>query len=231
MPIDSVTNRTVRPRSTVRHTSHPKPPAHRRATGHSTRDTFTPASSRTRSTGTAAATTNAQVLTKVNANDPTLKTLANAHLRSGRTGTCVRTTLNNLQRSGVPHPAATGDDVGNNPRGAMVQLMRNNGWTSLQTSSSTTETIKSPYGTVQANVIPASEYKALADAGKIPSGALVFQTRHDSWNSTSRGSHGFDMGIARNGGRTTFNYADMHGPMVYRGAQSVVVLVPGSSVQ
>ena len=88
------------------------------------------------------------------------------------------------------------------------------------------EAIQSPYGNITANVIPAADYQRLAEAGQIPSGAIVFQTRHERWNMTSERSRGFDMGIARNGGRTLFNYADMGGPMVYGAdTQSVVVLV------
>jgi len=169
-------------------------------------------------------------LANVNPNDPTLSRLANGALRPGQTGYCVRTTLDNMQRLGVAQPAATGEDDGNNPRGAMVQMMNTNGWRSVSTPGSHIETIRSPYGTVQASVIPAAEYDRLARAGQIPSGAVVFQTRHDSWNTTSPGSHGFDMGIARNGGRQTFNYADMHKPLVYRDAQSVVLLVPGTAM-
>lgn len=168
----------------------------------------------------------------VNTNDPTLQRLANGTLQRGPTGYCVRATLDNMSRLGVRGPAATGNDEGNNPRGGMVQLMNNNGWRSISTPGSRTETIRSPYGTVQASVIPAAEYDRLAREGRIPSGAVVFQTRHDSWNSTSPRSRGFDMGIARNGGRTTFNYADMRQPLVYGArTQSVIVLVPGTAVR
>jgi peptidoglycan hydrolase-like protein with peptidoglycan-binding domain len=168
----------------------------------------------------------------VNPRDPTLLKLANGSLQPGPTGYCVSATLDNMQRLGVAQPAATGEDHGNNPRGAMVQLMKDFGWKSLNVPGATTQTITGAYGSVQASVIPAAEYERLANAGKIPSGAVVFQTRHSTWNTTSENSHGFDMGIARDGGRTTFNYADMGGPMVYGAdTQSVVVLVPGTAVK
>jgi len=168
---------------------------------------------------------------QVDTNNPTLRKLATGNLETGPTGYCVATTLKNMGRLGVPHAAATGEDVGNNPRGGMVQMMKNYGWKSLPLPGSKLQTIKSPaYGTVQANVVPAAEYEKLAKAGKIPSGALIFQTRHDSWNSTSQGSHGFDMGIVRNGGRNTFNYANMP-PLIYSGAKSVVILVPGNALK
>jgi putative chitinase len=178
-------------------------------------------------TGTGAA---AGAVGNVDANHPHLRALATGRLVGARTGLCVTATLDNMQRNGVPQPAATGADEGNNPRGGMVQMIRNNGWTSLP-GVGAPQTINSAYGTVQANVIPAAQYEQLARAGKIPSGAVVFQTRHPSWNMTSPGSRGFDMGIARDGGRTLFNFADMGGPMVYPDTKSVVVLVPGGAVR
>ncbi|MDP3235654.1 MAG: peptidoglycan-binding protein [Myxococcales bacterium] len=167
----------------------------------------------------------------VDSNNPSLKALATGALRGDAVGMCVRATLNNMEALGVRQPAATGMDAGNNPRGGMVQMVRDFGWKSLPLAGAREQTIESPYGTIKANVIPAADYERLARDGKIPSGAIVFQTRHGSWNSTSDRSSGFDMGIARNGGRTLFNYADMGGPMVYGAAtQSVVVLVPGNAL-
>jgi predicted chitinase len=174
-------------------------------------------------TGTAAAGT-------VDGNHPQLRALAQGRLAGARTGLCVTATLDNMQRNGVPQPAATGADAGNNPRGGMVQMMRDHGWKSLP-GVGAPQTIRSPYGTVEANVIPAHQYEQLARAGQIPSGAIVFQTRHPTWNMTSPGSRGFDMGIARDGGRTLFNFADMGGPMVYPDTKSVVVLVPGGAIR
>ena len=128
-------------------------------------------------------------------------------------------------------PAATGEDVGNNPRGGMVQLVRDFGWKSLPLPGSQVQTINSPaYGSIQANVISADAYEKMALAGQIPSGAIIFQTRHGSWNDNSAGSRGFDMGIVRNGGRETFNYQS-NGPLIYGSAQSVVILVPGDALK
>jgi uncharacterized short protein YbdD (DUF466 family) len=74
------------------------------------------------------------------------------------------------------------------------------------------------------------QYLNLVDSGRIPSGALVFQTRHSNWNSTNFGSRGFDSAIARNGGRNLWNGA-MNGSLIYgQGTQKVIVLVPGGSM-
>jgi putative chitinase len=191
-------------------------------------------SAATTTTATTGATTatagGAGSVGNVDTNHPHLRALATGRLVGAGTGLCVTATLDNMQRNGVPQPAATGVDEGNNPRGGMVQMIRNHGWTSLP-GVGAPQTIRSPYGTVQANVIPAHEYEQLARAGQIPSGAVVFQTRHPTWNMTSPRSRGFDMGIARDGGRNLFNFADMGGPMVYPDTKSVVVLVPGGAVR
>jgi hypothetical protein len=168
----------------------------------------------------------------VDTQNPTLLKLATGRLTGQGDFTCVASTLINMERLGVPQPLGTGDDVGNNPRGGMVQLVRDFGWRSLPLPGSKVETINSPaYGTIQASVIPAAEYEKLARAGQIPSGAVVFQTRHGSWNDNSDRSRGFDMGIVRNGGRETFNF-EPTGPLVY-GAEtrSVVILVPGNALK
>ncbi|HZI13016.1 MAG TPA: peptidoglycan-binding domain-containing protein, partial [Myxococcus sp.] len=167
----------------------------------------------------------------VDTNHPSLRALATGHLTGQGDYTCVASTLENMERLGVRQPAATGEDVGNNPRGGMVQLVRDFGWKSLPLPGSQAQTIHSPaYGTIQANVISADAYEKMAQAGQIPSGAIIFQTRHGSWNDNSAGSRGFDMGIVRNGGRETFNYQS-NGPLIYGSAQSVVILVPGDALK
>jgi hypothetical protein len=76
---------------------------------------------------------------------------------------------------------------------------------------------------VQAQVLDADSYERLAKAGQIPSGAILFQTRH-GWDSPN-GPYGNDMGIVRDGGRVTHNYKSMS-PIIYSDAKEVVVLVP-----
>jgi hypothetical protein len=138
-------------------------------------------------------------------------------------GMCVTGSLNTMQNSGVPNPAATGNDVGNNPRGAAVQLIRNFGWQSIGGSNTT---LKSPYGTVTTGVFNKSDYAKAVDAGKIPSGSLIFQTRHPDWNGTSPGSRGFDMAIAQRKGRSLWNGQSL-GQWVYGNTKHVIALSPG----
>lgn len=154
---------------------------------------------------------------------PWLRTLATAHLRNGPDGSCVATTLGNLDRLGIPSFAGGTSADPNNARGAMVQMVRNGHWTSLQLPGAQQRTIRSAYGTAQAWVLNADAYERLARAGQIPSGAVLFQTRH-GWDSPN-GPRGNDMGIVRDGGRVTHNYRDMS-PVIYRDAREVVVLVP-----
>ncbi len=169
------------------------------------------------------AASKAQGSATVDANNPILQKLATQRLDDGATATCVATTLDNMERLGVPNfPGGTSDDP-NNPRGAMVRLLKTGNWRSLPFADSTPRTINSPYGTVQAQVMSADAYERLAKEGKVPSGAIIFQTRH-GWDY-SGGSRGNDMGIVRDGGRITHNYASM-GPIIYSDAKEVVLLVP-----
>jgi hypothetical protein len=109
-----------------------------------------------------------------------------------------------------------------------VQLIRGGQWTSLALPGAQNRTIRSPYGTVQANVVSADDYERMARAGQIPSGALIFQTRL-GWDY-SGGPYGNDMGIVRDGARVTHNYRSMS-PIIYRDAREVVILVPSAAVR
>ena len=154
---------------------------------------------------------------------PWMDTLATARLNNGPTGMCVETTLKNLDRLGIPSFQGGTSADPNNPRGALVQMIKKDRWQSLPLEGSQQRTIRSPYGTVQAHVLNADAYERMAKAGQIPSGAILFQTRH-GWDY-SGGSRGNDMGIVRDGGRATHNYKTMS-PIIYGDAREVVVLVP-----
>ena len=156
---------------------------------------------------------------------PYLEKLGDANIRkaSSPMGYCVTGSLNTMSRSGVPNPAATGMDEGNNPRGAIVQLMKSFGWKSMGGKSTQ---LNSPYGKVRTGVYSRNEYSSLVDKGKVPSGALVFQTKYDSWNGTAPGSSGYDMAIAQKGGKEHWNGQPM--PKFVYGSltKKIVVLTP-----
>lgn len=163
----------------------------------------------------------------VNPEHPWLKKLATSSLANGPDGSCVETSLGNMDRLGIP--SFNGGTLAdpNNSRGAMVQMMRNGRWSSMPLEGSKLRTISSPYGTAQAHVLDADTYERMAQRGQIPSGSVLFQTRHGwSASSTARGN---DMGIVRNGGRVTHNYRSMS-PIIYGDAKEVVVLVPSDSL-
>eukprot|EP00943_MAST-04B_sp_MAST-4B-sp1_P000760 g760.t1 len=157
---------------------------------------------------------------------PWLTTLATARLNSGPTGSCVATTLGNMDRLNIPSFSGGTTADPNNSRGAMVQMIKNGNWKSLNLPGSKWTTIRSAYGDVNAYVINADSYEQMAFSGKIPSGAIIFQTRW-GWTVSSSAS-GNDMGIVRDGGRKTFNYQLMN-PIIYSDAKEVVILVPSSS--
>ena len=154
---------------------------------------------------------------------PWLTKLATSSLRSGPDGSCVATTLGNMDRLGIPSFSGGTTADPNNSRGAMVQMVKAGKWTSLNLPGSSKRTIKSAYGTISAYVINADSYERMAKSGQIPSGAIIFQTRH-GWSANS-GASGNDMGIVRDRGRHTFNYKLMS-PIIYSNAKEVVILVP-----
>ena len=168
---------------------------------------------------------------------PLLKKLSDGKIKkvSAPMGYCVTGSLDTMKASGVPEPAATGSDAGNNPRGAISQLMQSPyNWKSMGGSSIK---LDSPYGKVNAGTYTRDQYKSLVESGKVPSGALVFQSRHSNWNGTSPGSSGYDMAIAQQGGKKHWNGQPM--PMFVYGnnTKKVIVLTPdgkqgdGSDVQ
>jgi hypothetical protein len=136
--------------------------------------------------------------------------------------------LETMAANGLPNPPAAGGDAGNNPRGLASQLIRGYGWRSLP-GLGREQIIQSPYGTFSANVIPEAEYQGAVRSGRIPSGALIFSTVHGSWQGTSAGSRGYDVAVARNGGKNLWN-GYLSGTDVYGGRANLrMVLIPKGS--
>jgi hypothetical protein len=104
----------------------------------------------------------------------------------------------------------------------MVQMLQSGQWRSANIPGAQTQSITSPYGTVRANVLSRDAFHAAAEAGQIPNGAVVFQTR-TGWDY-SGGSRGNDVGIVQNG--RLFNSRQMQGLDAYgaRSGDFVVVL-------
>jgi hypothetical protein len=161
---------------------------------------------------------------------PTLARLATGYMVPTRPGLCTTAVLETLAANGLPNPRETGRDAGNNPRGLASQLINGYGWQPLP-GLGQPQTLRSPYGTFSANVIPEAEYQAAVRAGRIPSGALVFSTRHGSWQGASPGSRGYDVAVARNGGRNLWN-GYLNRSDVHRGGSTLrMVLIPrGASI-
>ena len=157
---------------------------------------------------------------------PILEKLSDSNIKKvgSAPGMCVTGSLLTMEKSGAGGLGIyTSDDVGNNPRGAIVQMMQSpENWKSIGGSPIT---LKSPYGTVRAGQYSGSQYDNLVSGGKIPSGALVFQTRHNSWNGTSPGSSGYDMAIAQRGGKEHWNGQPMP-QHIYGSVKKVIVLTP-----
>ena len=68
-----------------------------------------------------------------------LYTLATAKLNSGPTGSCVATTLGNMDRLGIPSFSGGTTADPNNSRGAMVQMIMAGRWKSLNLPGSSVD--------------------------------------------------------------------------------------------
>lgn len=155
--------------------------------------------------------------------------LGSGQLVGSDPGYCVTAVLETMEANWVPNPAATGKDSMNNPRGLASQLINHFGWRPLEIDGfGKIHRLKSPvYGDFNAKVMSAQEFSRAVDLGKIPDGAIVFQTRHPSWNGNSVNSLGFDASIALNRGVSLWN-GSWNGRRIYGEATRwVFVLVPG----
>jgi soluble lytic murein transglycosylase-like protein len=155
---------------------------------------------------------------------PVQTTLANTpRLRSMEEGLCTTAVLETLADNKIPNPKATGNDPGNNPRGLASQLVNSFGWKPLP-GLGRPETINSPYGRFTVNMMTNQEYQQAIKAGRIPSGALSFATRHSTWNGSVPKSSGYDVSIVRNRGMNHFN-GPMLGSEIYPGKQTLVFVL------
>lgn len=158
-----------------------------------------------------------------------LRKLGSGQLVASDPGYCVTAVLETMEANWVPNPAATGKDPMNNPRGLASQLINHFGWRPLEIEGfGKMQRLKSAaYGDFNAQVMSADEFSRVVDLGKIPDGAIVFQTRHPSWNGNSVNSLGFDASVALNRGVSLWN-GTWNGRRIYREATKwVFVLVPG----
>ncbi|AIX38009.1 hypothetical protein Syn7803US88_8 [Synechococcus phage S-MbCM6] len=131
----------------------------------------------------------------------------------------------NNAKIGAPH-VATGRDP-NNPRGLLAQAVKNYGYAALNIGSK--KKITSPYGHVNVKEMNFPQWKKAVKGNKVPSGSLVFSTRHGDWNN-SAGSSGNDSAIAKNGGRKLWSghwqrVTDGVGAVYGAGTRKVVALV------
>lgn len=159
---------------------------------------------------------------------PTLQKLSDKNIKKAHTdaGYCVKGSLLTMEKSGAGGLGIYTDrDEGNNPRGAMVQLQQNpHNWKSI---GGTSKLLKSPYGQVNTGIFSKKQYVDMVDEGKIPSGALVFQTKHGDWNGTNYRSRGYDMAIAQNNGQTLWNGVDVRRKLMYgESTKHIAVLTP-----
>ena len=144
-------------------------------------------------------------------------------------GMCTTGVLNTAQANGAkvgaPH-VATGRDP-NNPRGLMAQAVKDFGYAALNVGQP--KQINSPYGRVGVKEMNFGQWKKAVKGNKVPSGSLIFSTRHNDWNNAASSS-GNDSAIAKNGGRKLWSghwqaVVDGVGAVYGAGTKKVVALV------
>jgi hypothetical protein len=168
-------------------------------------------------------------LSQVDHEHPWLVGFRNGPIPSRGTGMCVASILFAADGFRPPVPTfggGTSDDP-NNPRGAMVLLMKAGNWVSIELPGSQEQSINSPYGTTRVWVTGRDAY--VAQWGHLPNGALVFQTRH-GWGYND-GSSGNDLATIRERGRAVINYAPMGGLVYGDATRDIVVCVPAGAIR
>ena len=122
--------------------------------------------------------------------------LVNAAAGMCTTGVILTAERNNAS-IGAPHVATANDP--NNPRGLMAQAVGEHGYASIA-GLGESKRITSPYGNVNVNVMDLPTWTKAVKDKQIPSGALIFSTRHSDWNNAASSS-GNDSAIAKEGGQ------------------------------
>tara|TARA_R100000005_G_scaffold94498_3_gene72702 strand:- start:5945 stop:8944 length:3000 start_codon:yes stop_codon:yes gene_type:complete len=154
--------------------------------------------------------------------------LVNAARGMCTTGVLETAEANNA-KVGAPHVATARDP--NNPRGLMAQAVKDFGYAALNIGQP--KKITSPYGHVNVKEMNFGQWKKAVKGNKVPSGSLVFSTRHTDWNN-SASSSGNDSAIAKNGGRKLWSghwqaVVDGVGAVYGAGTKKVVALVHPSN--
>jgi hypothetical protein len=155
--------------------------------------------------------------------DKTLYTLATTNKLVNRgEGRCTQSVAHTLDANGIKNPTKNADP--NNPRGYAIQFVNKFGWKSVGGAPTS---LGGADGAAALGIMPQKDYISNASSGNVPSGSLVFSTRHDDWFGNV--SSGYDTAIARNGGKNLWN-GKMNGDSIYGGStKSAIVLVPSDS--
>jgi len=143
----------------------------------------------------------------------------NTPLANAARGQCTTGVILTAEKVGanIGHPSVYTSKDRNNPRGLMSQAINRFKWGSIEGLGKPFK-IKSPYGNANVNVMNKDEWAKSVKDKKIPSGALIFTTRHSNWNA-ARSSSGNDSAIAKNGGMKLWSGHWQNGR--YKGVASV----------
>jgi LysM domain len=145
-------------------------------------------------------------------------------MREEGPSTCTASVLYTLDDLGIAStaPGAGTTDDSNNVRGAAVQMINRGTWMPVNLPGSKPVTLSGSYGAAQIYTITAAQYKQLVGEGKIPSGAILMQTRHGNLNNNE--TYGNDIAFTLDKGKLIHNFDEMQ-PLVYGGSVEVLALM------
>ena len=142
---------------------------------------------------------------------------------------CVTGVLETMEANNVPNPPNNAKES-NHPRGLAVQLIKSYGWGSIP-GLGKPSSLSGAYGNVGVNMMSLTEWRDAVKANKIPSGAIIFTSRHKDWTVNQSG--GNDAAIAKQGGRKLWSglwqrgvfdgVASVYGPE----SKNIIALTPG----
>jgi tape measure domain-containing protein len=175
--------------------------------------------------------------------DPVLKAIANSAPVKGAVGGCVKNVFDHLTTVSRQYVGKVAKQIenpgaayslrdGNDPRAAVIDLLKDHDWTSLPGLGTPTK-LSNEKGSASVNMMDLSTYQDAVKKGMIPSGSLMYSTQHNNPNAPSPSgvsSSGYDFAVVRNQGRNIDNGFSEGQTPYGPNTKHVAILVPKSSV-
>ena len=175
--------------------------------------------------------------------DPVLKAIANSAPIEGAVGGCVKNVFDHLTSVSRKYVGKVAKQIenpgaayslrdGNDPRAAVIDLLKDHDWTSLPGLGTPTK-LSNARGSASVNMMDLPTYQDAVKRGMIPSGSLMYSTEHNNPNASSPSgvsSSGYDFAVVRNQGRNIDNGFSEGQTPYGANTKHIAILVPKGSV-